>query len=102
MASASSNSQPSQLAAASTGDTNTTFQTDSDINTHNSDDVLVLDGLEFFQATLAHLQKRDNTTTIDKKGWGRILMGSGWTQWMEKVVRAWWIVNKNNNLIKKG
>jgi hypothetical protein len=27
---------------------------------------------------------------------------SGWTQWMENGVRAWWMLNKNNNLIKKG
>ena len=48
------------ISNAPTGDTNSTFQTERDIDTDNSDDVLVLDGLKFFQATSTPSQKRDN------------------------------------------
>ena len=75
----------------------------NDTNTEvEVDEVMILDGLEFFNASSNSPSNTVSTSKVDRKGWGRSLKGAGISRWMEKGFKEWWMVNKGNNFIKKG
>ena len=66
------------------------------------DEVMVLNGLEYFNASSNSPRNTASTSKVDRKGWGRSLKGAEIARWMEKSFRDWWMVNKGNNFNKKG
>jgi hypothetical protein len=65
------------------------------------DEVLALDSLQFYDATSTSTLQPNNGA-IDRAGWGRSLLGPGLDRWMDKGIRSWWMVNKDNSIVKKG
>jgi len=63
------------------------------------DEVMVLDSVEYFNTTT---QNRPTKEVIDRADWGRTLLGSGLDKWIDKGIRTWWMINKDNGIIKKG
>ena len=60
---------------------------------------MVLDNLEYFQATSADTPI---TRKVDRAGRGRILLRYSLGYWMDNGIRTWWMINRNNSIIKKG
>ena len=74
----------------------------NDVINEEIDEVMVLDSLEYFNTSFNSPRNTASALKVDRKGWGRSLMDAGISQWMEKGLREWWMVVKENNFIKKG